>query len=161
TERTDEWCASPLSHGLAAALARSIADGAHGSFGADAVRHRTAAGGWSNQVGRHRVRPGSRGCGRPPPGFGSLLPVLWTLLAVALSVLAAVLRVAHSGLALYIDAAAWVILGLSTGWVVTRAVFGPGRVTYHRIVGAILLYLLIGATFVALYTFIGLLSPGA
>jgi hypothetical protein len=73
---------------------------------------------------------------------GSLVPVLWTLLAVALSVLAAVLRVAHSGLALYSDAAAWVILGLSTGWVVARAVFGPGRVTYHRIVGAILLYLL-------------------
>ena len=92
---------------------------------------------------------------------GSLLPVLWTLLAVALSVLAAVLRVAHSGFALYSDAAAWVILGLSTGWVVARAVFGPGRVNYHRIVGAILLYLLIGATFVALYTFIGLLVPGA
>jgi hypothetical protein len=92
---------------------------------------------------------------------GSLLPVLWTLLAVALSVLAAVLRVAHSGLALYSDAAAWVILGLSTGWVVARAVFGPGPVNYHRILGAILLYLLIGATFVALYTFIGLLIPGA
>jgi Ion channel len=92
---------------------------------------------------------------------GSLLPVLWTLLAVALSVLAAVLRVAHSGLALYSDAAAWVILGISTGWVVARAVFGPGRVNYHRILGAILLYLLIGATFVALYTFIGLVFPGA
>jgi Ion channel len=92
---------------------------------------------------------------------GSLLPVLWTLLAVALSVLAAVLRAAHSGLALYSDVAAWVILGLSTGWVVARAVFGPGQVNYHRILGAILLYLLIGATFVALYTFIGLLIPGA
>jgi hypothetical protein len=92
---------------------------------------------------------------------GSLLPVLWTLLAVALSVLAAVLRVAHSDFALYSDAAAWVILGLSTGWVVARAVFGPGRVNYHRIVGAILLYLLIGATFVAFFTFIGLLVPGA
>ena len=92
---------------------------------------------------------------------GSLLPVLWVLLAVALSVLAALLRIGHSRFALYYDAAAWVILGIATGWVVVRAVFGPGRVTYHRILGAILLYLLIGATFVALYTFIGLAIPGA
>jgi hypothetical protein len=91
----------------------------------------------------------------------NLLPVLWVLLAVALSVLAAVLRAGHSGLALYGDATAWAILSVSVGWVVARAVFGPGRVSYHRILGAILLYLLIGATFVALYTFIGLVVPGS
>ena len=34
-------------------------------------------------------------------------------------------------------------------------VFAPGRITYHRIMGAILLYLTIGVTFVALYTFLG------
>ncbi len=44
---------------------------------------------------------------------GSLQPVVWVLLAIALSVLAAILRIAHSGLALYSDAAAWVILGTS------------------------------------------------
>ena len=43
--------------------------------------------------------------------------------------------------------------------VVARAVFAPGRITYHRIMGAILLYLTIGVTFVALYTFVGLLIP--
>jgi len=54
-----------------------------------------------------------------------------------------------------------VILGVSVGWAVARAVFGPGAVTYHRIMGAILLYLTIGATFVALYTFVGLIDPNA
>ena len=46
-------------------------------------------------------------------------------------------------------------------WVVGRAVFAPGRITYHRIMGAILLYLAIGLTFAALYASVGLLSPDA
>jgi hypothetical protein len=44
---------------------------------------------------------------------------------------------------------------------VGRAVFAPGRITYHRIMGAILLYLAIGLTFAALYAIVGLLSPDA
>lgn len=39
--------------------------------------------------------------------------------------------------------------------------FGPGRITYHRIVGAILVYLLIAVAFATLFTFIGLLIPTA
>jgi hypothetical protein len=45
--------------------------------------------------------------------------------------------------------------------VVARAVFSPGRVTYHRIIGAILVYLSIALTFVALYSIVGLLVPKA
>jgi hypothetical protein len=45
--------------------------------------------------------------------------------------------------------------------VVARAVFGPGRITYHRVVGAVLLYLIIGLTFVALYGFVALAAPEA
>jgi hypothetical protein len=45
--------------------------------------------------------------------------------------------------------------------VVAQAVFAPGRITYHRVMGAILLYLTIGVTFLALYTFLGLLIPAA
>ncbi len=41
---------------------------------------------------------------------------------------------------------------------VGRAVFGPGRVTYHRIMGAILLYLAMGLAFASLYTFVGAAS---
>jgi hypothetical protein len=45
--------------------------------------------------------------------------------------------------------------------VVARAVFAPGRITYHRVVGAVLLYLIIGTTFVALYGFVALATPQA
>ena len=73
---------------------------------------------------------------------------------------ATVLRHRHqTPLDLYLDATAWILLGLALSWVVARAVFAPGRITYHRIMGAILLYLTIGVTFVALYTFVGLLIP--
>src|SRR4029077_793744 len=40
-------------------------------------------------------------------------------------------------------------------------VFAPGRVTLHRIIGAVLLYLNIGFTFVALYCFVALIAPHA
>ncbi len=52
-------------------------------------------------------------------------------------------------------------MGLALIWVVTRAVFAPGRVTYHRVMGAILLYLAIGWTFAGLFTLVGLLAPDA
>ena len=55
----------------------------------------------------------------------------------------------------------WLLVGLVIIWVVARAVFGPGRVTYHRVVGATLLYLAIGFVFVALYTLVDVLAPGA
>ena len=62
---------------------------------------------------------------------------------------------------LYLDATPWILLGLALSWVVARVVFAPGRITYHRIMGAILLYLTIGVTFVAHYTFVGLLVPNS
>jgi Ion channel len=58
-------------------------------------------------------------------------------------------------------AGAWLLLAGALGWVVIRAVFGPGRVNYHRVIGAVLLYLLIALTFVALFAFVGLLIPNA
>jgi Ion channel len=92
---------------------------------------------------------------------GSPVTVVSVLVAVGLSMVAAALRLRHSSLDLYLNATAWTILGISVSWAVARAVFGPGRVTYHRIMGAILLYLVIGATFVAFYTFVGLIVPDA
>ncbi len=50
-------------------------------------------------------------------------------------------------------AGSWLIMGITLGFVVSRAVFAPGRVTHHHIMGAILLYLTIAITFVALLTF--------
>jgi len=58
-------------------------------------------------------------------------------------------------------AGAWLIMGVTMACVVAPAVFGPGRVTYHHIMGAILLYLTIAVIFVALFTFVGSAVPKA
>ena len=82
--------------------------------------------------------------------------------AIALVVTAALLDFERTPRTdLYLDSSAWLIAGLALSVVVARAVFGPGRVTYHRVVGAVLLYLIIGLTFVALYGFVALAVPNA
>jgi hypothetical protein len=62
---------------------------------------------------------------------------------------------------LHILAGAWLVIACTLGVVVTRAVFRRGRVTYHRIVGAILLYLLIAVAFATLFLFVGLTNQDA
>jgi hypothetical protein len=62
---------------------------------------------------------------------------------------------------LHIVAGAWFVITLTLGVVVAKAVFRSGRVTYHRIIGAILLYLLAALMFTMLFTFVGLYAPGA
>ena len=62
---------------------------------------------------------------------------------------------------LHILAAAWLIIAVTLASVVTQAVFRRGRVTYHRIIGAILLYLLIAIAFATLFAFVGLSIQGA
>jgi hypothetical protein len=62
---------------------------------------------------------------------------------------------------LYILASAWLVIAITLGIVVAQAVFRRGRITYHRIVGAILLYLLIAVVFGSLFTLVGLSIPDA
>ena len=62
---------------------------------------------------------------------------------------------------LHLLATAWLIIAITLGAIVARAVFGQGRVTYHRIIGAVLLYLLIGVGFTALFALVGLTIPDA
>ncbi len=57
---------------------------------------------------------------------------------------------------LHLLAGAWLIIAVTLGIVVAQAVFRGGRITYHRIVGAILLYLLIAVIFATLFAFVGL-----
>ncbi|MGO9673763.1 MAG: potassium channel family protein [Methylocella sp.] len=90
--------------------------------------------------------------------------ILVTLfVGVGLALMAHALRVAsaQSNLDLVLDAFAWVIIDLALIFVIAGAVFAPGRITYHRVNGAVLLYLTIGLTFVGLYTLVGLRSPNA
>ena len=93
----------------------------------------------------------------------SLVPVAAILAVVGLLAVAVVLRIrgGHVALDVSLQAAAWLLIALVIIWTVARAVFGPGRITYHRIVGAIMLYLTIGLVFVALYSMVGAYSPNA
>jgi hypothetical protein len=93
---------------------------------------------------------------------GSVMALTATLFAFSLVVVATILRLRQpSAIDIYLDASAWLIAGLTLAIVVARAVFAPGKVNLHRIVGAILLYLDIGLIFVALFCFIALLEPSA
>ena len=62
---------------------------------------------------------------------------------------------------IYILAIAWFAIAVTLGAVVAQAVFRRGRITYHRIIGAILLYLLIAVAFAALFVLVGLSVPDA
>jgi Ion channel len=119
------------------------------------------------------------------PRSGLVLPLLLTALVLAPVLLAAVLVASDNGaaraavfvaialivagmvvglrhpspLVTYLHMIGTLIMGCALIWVVAHAVFAPGQVTYHRIVGTLLLYLMIGATFAGLYGTLGLLVP--
>lgn len=93
---------------------------------------------------------------------GKAVSALLMLFGITLAAAAAWFRRHNpSPLDIFLNASAWIIIGLVLIWVVGRAVFAPGRITYHRIMGAILLYLAIGLTFAALYAIVGLVSADA
>ena len=93
---------------------------------------------------------------------GSLVAFIAMLTAFGMNVTAALLRLSRpSAFDIFLLAAAWLVLATTLGSLVARQVFAAGRVTYHRIVGAILLYLLIALAFVAFFVFVGQLVPKA
>ncbi|HEV7600350.1 MAG TPA: ion channel [Bradyrhizobium sp.] len=93
---------------------------------------------------------------------GSRAAVVAMLVALLMATVGAIFRLkAPSALDINLFAGAWLITGLTLGWVVARALFDPGRVTHHHVMGAILLYLTIAVIFVALFTFVGSLAPKA
>ncbi len=93
---------------------------------------------------------------------GSPTATVILLIALGINVIGAVLQLGQqTKLDINLIAGAWLLLGVTLSVVSARAVFAPGLVTYHRIIGAILLYLTIALSFVALFTFVGLLIPGA
>ena len=93
---------------------------------------------------------------------GSTTAFIAMLLAFGMNVTAALLRLRNpSALDIHLVAGAWLILATTLGWVVARQVFAAGRVTYHRIIGAILLYFLVSLIFVALFVLVGQQIPKA
>jgi len=84
------------------------------------------------------------------------------LVAIALIIVAMALEFQRpSVVENYLDAFAWLIAGFTLSTVVARAVFAPGKVTFHRIIGAVLLYLNIGLIFVGLFDLVALIEPDA
>ena len=93
---------------------------------------------------------------------GSRVALGAILVAIALIVVAVALEFQRpSVVEIYLDAIAWLIAGLTLSSVVARAVFAPGKVTFHRIIGAVLLYFSIGWTFVGLFSLVALAVPDA
>jgi hypothetical protein len=93
---------------------------------------------------------------------GSIPLLMIMLVALVMNGTAVLLRLrAPSLLDIYLIACAWLIIGSALAYVVGSGVFGPGRVNYHRIIGAIFLYFLIAMIFVTFYILIGLLLPDA
>ena len=92
-------------------------------------------------------------------GLGAVAAIL---AGVGLAIVASVARyMGQPRSGIYLDAAAWITVGIALAYVVARAVFAPGRVTYHRIIGAVLLYLTLGHIFVGFYGLAGLSAPHA
>jgi hypothetical protein len=93
---------------------------------------------------------------------GSRTAVAAMLVALVMAVVGAIFRLkTPSILDINLFAGAWLITGIVMAFVVARAVFAPGRVTHHHVMGAILLYLTVAVIFVALFTFVGTLIPKA
>ncbi len=93
---------------------------------------------------------------------GSRTAVAAMVVALLMATIGGISRIkAPSILDINLFAASWLIMGITLGIVVSRAVFAPGRVTHHHVMGAILLYLTIAITFVALFTFIASFVPKA
>lgn len=61
----------------------------------------------------------------------------------------------------YLIGSLWLTMSLTFAFVVARAVLAGGRITAHRVVGAVLLYMLVAMIFVSLYLFVGEALPGA
>jgi hypothetical protein len=113
----------------------------------------------------------------PPASFvvilainvGIVLAVVWhkrnaviavglaTLIEIAAVVLRSLDRTASTEI---LDACAVLLLLCALTVVLAVAVFGPGRVTVHRIVGAIAIYLNVGTAFALGYRVVSALGPG-
>ena len=80
------------------------------------------------------------------PAFGDRLSTLFSLDSVVLHAMIAVTAFCFNGLVTVL---------------VARHVFGPGRITVHRVQGAVLLYLSVAALFAISYGLIETYMPGA
>jgi hypothetical protein len=93
---------------------------------------------------------------------GSKIAVAAIVVSLALALTATIFRLSQpSTLDVYLDATAWLLAGVALAVVTARAVFAEGEVNFHRVIGAVLLYLTIGLIFVSLYGFVEVSIPNS
>ena len=93
---------------------------------------------------------------------GSMIALAAVLVADGCVVAATIMRLSHpSETGILLDASAWLIAGATLIVVVARAVFAPGRINFHRVIGAVLLYLSLGLVFMSLFCFVAVFEPDA
>jgi hypothetical protein len=91
-----------------------------------------------------------------------LWPMVLIIVALCISAIGAVARQIHGDTFTDWFGAAGTILAVTTlSWLVAKIVFAPGRMSEHRIRGAIVLYLNFAIAFENIYRLINELSPGA
>ena len=84
------------------------------------------------------------------------------IIAVLLGVFGAVFRINHpSVLTAWFGHLSVMAAVLAVSVVIAQAVFGPGKVTHHRLEGAVALYLNIGVMFASIFRLISELDHGA
>ena len=54
-----------------------------------------------------------------------------------------------------------ILVFLAVSWVVARAVYAPGRITFHRLQGTVVLYLNLASIFASVFSLIWVLDPAA
>jgi hypothetical protein len=87
---------------------------------------------------------------------------LLTLVATILAAGGVAFRISHpSPMTVWFGHLAVIAALLGISVVIVRAVFAPGRITYHRIEGAVILYLNIALAFTSIYRLIQELDPAA
>jgi hypothetical protein len=93
---------------------------------------------------------------------GSRTAIATMLGALAMIVVGVTLRLkSPSVVDLNLFAGAWLVVGVTLAWAVARATFAAGRITYHRVLGAVLFYLMVAVIFAALFMFLGTVVPNA
>lgn len=92
----------------------------------------------------------------------NFMPMIFAIFALSLSATAALLRqMTATALTDWLGAGGGLLAAGTVSWVVTRTVFGEGRMNQHRVLGAVVLYLNFAIMFSALYRLIAELNPGA
>lgn len=94
---------------------------------------------------------------------GTLRVFIPVVLAVLLHIVLNFLRHENDRLHphVYLIASLWLTLTATFSVIVARAVYRRGAITTHRIIGAIMLYLMIALIFASLYLFVGGFFPDA